>query len=100
MRQLALPTFIINNADWNESPSLIISVIPEYPMPNLKILNIGGNHIESLEFLQKGSFDHLEQLWLWFNRLVRVDSLRKCTFPCLKYLDLGDNHILEFPKLS
>lgn len=32
--------------------------------------------------------------------MVRVDTLRKCNFPSLKRLDLGDNKIVECQKLS
>jgi len=42
----------------------------------------------------------LEELWLWNNRLTRVDCLRKMHVPNLKYIDLSSNFILEWKKIS
>jgi Leucine-rich repeat (LRR) protein len=89
----------LHKLDWNECEALI-KLPGKYTFPHLKVLNLGGNNIESLEPLQNGSFEKLEELWLWHNRIVRVDTLRKCNFPSLRRLDLGENRIMECGKLS
>ena len=85
--------------DWNKYPAMI-ERIQGRPFPNLKVLNIGGNRIESIEMLQHCNLSTLEELWLWNNNIVQVNSIKKCRFPNLTSLDISCNQVKEWPQLS
>lgn len=88
-----------NSLDWNKYSTVILR-LQGRPFPNLKVLNVGGNRIESIEMLQKCDLSTLEELWLWNNYIVNANSIKKCRFPNLTTLDISCNQIKEWPRLS
>lgn len=95
----SLATYASCQLDWNKYKLTIVH-LQGRPFPNLKVLNVGGNRIESIEMLQKCDLGVLEELWLWNNNIVHANSIKKCRFPNLKSLDVSCNQIKEWPQLS
>ena len=69
-------------------------------LKNLKILNLRGNSITSLEFLKKSSLPVLEIISLNDNEINSIDNLKTVSFPKLKEFYLSKNYIDNIEPLA
>lgn len=72
-------------------------------MRNLRLLNIGGNNISSIESIASLQAPCLEELFMWSNKITTIAPLKKLATQSLMFVDMGSNLIaeaLEFRQMS
>jgi len=73
-----------------------IEKMPQLRLPNLKILSLGRNKIKKLEL--KGLEGTLEQLWLSYNDIDKLDGIENMR--ALSALYLSNNKIAKWSELN
>ena len=69
-------------------------------LKNIKLLNLKGNNLSSLNFMAGKDFPFLENLNLSDNKLSSINNLKQVSFPQLKELYLSKNLIEDINVLS
>ena len=70
-----------------------ISFLNENILQNLKVINLKGNKIESLNFLSNKNFHNLEFLGLNDNNIKDIEPLKQLNAPLIKQIYLSKNNI-------
>ena len=97
---------LINNIDNNnifnilKNDSLIKEPKDVISLNNIKMLNLRGNKITSLDFLSGKQFPNLKILSLNDNEIGSIDTLKDLSFPSMKELYLSKNKINDISVLS
>ena len=78
---------------WTRTPD-ILDIVIKNSYSKLKVLNIGGSHIASVEILTQLDAPELSEIWAWNNDITEIKSLRKCNFRNMKVLDMNTNKII------
>eukprot|EP00750_Incisomonas_marina_P012573 INCI1701.1.p1 GENE.INCI1701.1~~INCI1701.1.p1 ORF type:complete len:206 (-),score=31.14 INCI1701.1:102-719(-) len=73
-----------------------IEKMPQLRLPNLRILSLGRNCIKKLEL--KGLEPTLEQLWLSYNEIDKLDGIENMRNLCVLYM--SNNKISKWGELS
>jgi len=67
------------------------------PLENLETLSLGRNNISKIQNLD-GVADHLEQLWISYNKISSLSGLERCQK--LKILYAGNNNVSDLKEVQ
>ena len=100
----------LNNLNLSKNKIRDISILKKFDkiFPELLVLNLYYNNINSIDCLKGIILSKLERLSLSNNKIERINVFENCYFPNLNDLDLYDNKIfdisvieyIKFPKLN
>lgn len=79
--------------------SKVIIYLQNRPFQSLKVLNIGGNNVQSIQQFCRIEMPQVQDILLQNNNIMEVRSLRRGYFPKLSSLDIHANKISELTSL-
>lgn len=77
----------------------ILSYLSIKAYSRLKILNLGGNHLQSIQLLSHVCMPSLQHIHLWSNHITNISSMSRNNWPSIQVIDVHANRIVEISRL-